>query len=70
MHQLAEMKLSLAQAKNDTKKWKSVAMPKFKDHFGGVYMTTVKCLKFTCASPIQKDRCKYNGNSKSSQVII
>ena len=31
---------------------------------------SVKCLKFMCASPIQKDRCISNGNPKSSQVII
>ena len=30
----------------------------------------VKCLKFMCASPIQKDRCTSNGSTKSSRVII
>ena len=36
----------------------------------GIQVPCVKCLKFMCASPIQKDRCTYNGGSKSSQVII
>lgn len=73
--------MSLAQARNDSiqgnklaEKWKSVGMPKFKDHFGRVFVSTsIVTLIFMAMTLVFDDilkRIGYNTDTGELAMLI